>query len=119
MICLVDNVRRAFLDAVVAQYIKNTDLNQYNTEEPVRIINGLPESNEQPDTSKEDNDNNHSTNGHDGQQQTPDSNNDDKDNTGHINDNDDNIKDDNEADSSNKDNVIEFPNKDHQKIMTT
>lgn len=95
------------LDAVVAQYIKNTDLNQYNTEEPVRIINGLPESNEQPDTSKEDNDNNHSTNGHDGQQQTPDSNNDDKDNTGHINDN--------EADSSNKDNVIEFPNKDHQK----
>ena len=45
------------LDAVVAQYIKNTDLNQYNTEEPVRIINGLPESNEQPDTSKEDNDN--------------------------------------------------------------
>ena len=54
---------------------------------------------------------NHSTNGHDGQQQTPDSNNDDKDNTGHINDN--------EADSSNKDNVIEFPNKDHQKIMTT
>ncbi len=105
------------LDAVVAQYIKNTDLNQYNTEEPVRIINGLPESNEQPDTSKEDNDNNnnHSTNGHDGQQQTPDSNNDDKDNTGHINDNDDNIKDDNEADSSNKDNVIEFPNKDHQK----
>lgn len=35
-------------------------------------------------------------------------NNDDKDNTGHINDNDDNIKDDNEADSSNKDNVIEF-----------
>ena len=29
------------------------------------------------------------------------------------------IKDDNEADSSNKDNVIEFPNKDHQKIMTT
>ena len=30
------------LDAVVAQYIKNTDLNQYNTEEPVRIINGLP-----------------------------------------------------------------------------
>ena len=68
------------LDAVVAQYIKNTDLNQYNTEEPVRIINGLPESNEQPDTSKEDNDNdnNHSTNGHDGQQQTPDSNNDDK-----------------------------------------
>ena len=32
------------LDAVVAQYIKNTDLNQYNTEEPVRIINGLPES---------------------------------------------------------------------------
>ena len=103
------------LDAVVAQYIKNTDLNQYNTEEPVRIINGLPESNEQPDTSKEDNDNNHSTNGHDGQQQTPDSNNDDKDNTGHINDNDDKIKDDNEADSSNKDNVIEFPNKDHQK----
>ena len=101
------------LDAVVAQYIKNTDLNQYNTEEPVRIINGLRESNEQPDTSKEDNDNdnNHSTNGHDGQQQTPDSNNDDKDNTGHINDN--------EADSSNKDNVIEFPNKDHQKIMTT
>ncbi|WP_145465311.1 5'-nucleotidase C-terminal domain-containing protein [Staphylococcus haemolyticus] len=105
------------LDAVVAQYIKNTDLNQYNTEEPVRIINGLPESNEQPDTSKEDNDNNnnHSTNGHDGQQQTPDSNNDDKDNTGHINDNDDNIKDDNEADSSNKDhqkdndNVIEIP----------
>ena len=97
------------LYAVVAQYIKNTDLNQYNTEEPVRIINGLPESNEQPDTSKEDNDNdnNHSTNGHDGQQQTPDSNNDDKDNTGHINDN--------EADSSNKDNVIEFPNKDHQK----
>ena len=65
-------------------------------------------SNEQPDTSKEDNDNNHSTNGHDGQQQTPDSNNDDKDNTGHINDNDDKIKDDNEADSSNKDNVIEF-----------
>ena len=80
------------LDAVVAQYIKNTDLNQYNTEEPVRIINGLPESNEQPDTSKEDNDNNHSTNGHDGQQQTPDSNNDDKDNTGHINDNDDKLK---------------------------
>ena len=106
------------LDAVVAQYIKNTDLNQYNTEEPVRIINGLPESNEQPDTSKEDNDNdnNHSTNGHDGQQQTPDSNNDDKDNTGHINNND---IDDKQADSSNKDNVIEFPNKDHQKIMTT
>ena len=53
---------RAFLDAVVAQYIKNTDLNQYNTEEPVRIINGLPESNEQPDTSKEDNDNNNNFN---------------------------------------------------------
>lgn len=103
------------LDAVVAQYIKNTDLNQYNTEEPVRIINGLPESNEQPNTGKEDNDNNHSTNGQDGQQQTPDSNNDDKDNTGHINDNDDNTKDDKQADSSNKDNVIEFPNKDHQK----
>lgn len=103
------------LDAVVAQYIKNTDLNQYNTEEPVRIINGLPESNEQPNTGKEDNDNNHSTNGQDSQQQTPDSNNDDKDNTGHINDNDDNTKDDKQADSSNKDNVIEFPNKDHQK----
>ena len=58
---------KAFLlDAVVAQYIKNTDLNQYNTEEPVRIINGLPESNEQPNTGKEDNDNNHSTNGQDG-----------------------------------------------------
>lgn len=91
------------LDAVVAQYIKNTDLNQYNTEEPVRIINGLPESNEQPNTGKEDNDNNHSTNGQNGQQQTPDSN------------NDDNTKDDKQADSSNKDNVIEFPNKDHQK----
>ncbi|WP_248498835.1 5'-nucleotidase C-terminal domain-containing protein [Staphylococcus haemolyticus] len=103
------------LDAVVAQYIKNTDLNQYNTEEPVRIINGLPESNEQPNTGKEDNDNNHSTNGQDGQQQTPDSNNDDKDNT----------KDDKQANSSNKDhqkdnnNVIEIPANNNQTHNST
>ncbi|GGG97907.1 bifunctional metallophosphatase/5'-nucleotidase [Staphylococcus pragensis] len=51
------------LDAVVAQYIKEADLNKYDTTEPVRIINGQPESDEQPNTGTHTGDNNNNANG--------------------------------------------------------
>ena len=37
------------LDAVVSQYMKEADLSSYDTTDPVRIINGQPESDEQTD----------------------------------------------------------------------
>lgn len=51
------------LDAVVAQYIKEADLSKYDTTEPVRIINGQPESEEQPNTGAHTSDNNNNANG--------------------------------------------------------
>lgn len=103
------------LDAVVAQYIKKADLNEYNTEEPVRIINGQPESDAQPNTGKENNHNgNQSSNGHDSHQQIPGQNNDSESDNNHIGDNNDNTKDDKQSDSPNHGNVIEFPKTDHQ-----
>ncbi|PNZ69806.1 bifunctional metallophosphatase/5'-nucleotidase [Staphylococcus croceilyticus] len=51
------------LDAVVAQYIKEADLSKYDTIEPVRIINGQPESDEQPNTGAHTGDNHNNANG--------------------------------------------------------
>ena len=51
------------LDAVVAQFIKETDLSKYDTTDPVRIINGQPESDEQPNTGAHTGDNNNNANG--------------------------------------------------------
>ncbi|PTF05235.1 bifunctional metallophosphatase/5'-nucleotidase [Staphylococcus devriesei] len=42
------------LDAVVVQYMNGADLSKYDTNEPVRIINGEPDSNTQPNTHAED-----------------------------------------------------------------
>lgn len=50
------------LDAVVAQFIKEADLSKYDTTEPVRIINGQPESDEQPNTGAHTGDNNNNAN---------------------------------------------------------
>ncbi|PNZ30843.1 5'-nucleotidase [Staphylococcus petrasii] len=51
------------LDAVVAQYIKEADLSKYDTTEAVRIINGQPESDEQPNTGAHTGDNTNNANG--------------------------------------------------------
>lgn len=63
------------LDEVVAQYIKETDLSKYDTVEPVRIINGEPESAEQPNTGEATQDSNNHSTGHAGSgQQMPNNN---------------------------------------------
>lgn len=95
------------LDEVVAQYIKETDLSKYDTVEPVRIINGEPESAEQPNAGEATQDSNNHSTGHAGSgQQMPNNNtNDDSKHNSHHGQQPAH-KDTHQANG----NIIEFPN---------